>query len=267
MNGTKEVTVFEFNSQSVRSLTDEKGEPWFVAKDVCGILDLDNVAMALQRVPENHKGINSIDTLGGIQQLSTVDEPGLYRLILRSDKPAAEPFMEWVTSEVLPAIRKSGSYSVPQVDELGKVIDVRHSHIRSTQAPGGLDIRYTLDLTKVVLQPTQKSLSLLERVTGIDLSELVEELSIPPSSSAVGLVREFIDQCCRPTDESNCINLSSVYQAYQQWFKKYNYPAVLLTLRRQFSKLLQEAGYGKQKRGGMVKIFGLELVTGEPLDA
>ncbi len=267
MNGTKEVTVFTFNSQSVRSLTDEKGEPWFVAKDVCEILDLDNVTKALLRIPENHLALNLIQGEGGMRQVNTVDEPGLYRLILRSNKPEAEPFMEWVTSEVLPSIRKSGSYSVPQVDELGKVIDVRHSHIRSTQAPGGLDIRYTLDLTKVVLQPTQKSLSLLERVTGIDLSELVEELSIPPSSSAVGLVREFIDQCCRPADESDCINLSTIYEAYQQWFKKYNYPAVLLTLRRQFSRLLQEAGYGKQKRGGMVKIFGLELVAGEPLDA
>lgn len=264
MNSPQEVTVFTFDSQPVRSLSDSKGEPWFVAKDVCEILDLDNVTNALARVPENHIALNSIKGEGGLRQVNTVDEPGLYRLILRSDKPAAEPFMEWVTSEVLPSIRKSGSYAVPQMDELGKVIDVRHSHVRSTQAPGGLDIRYTLDLTKVVLQPTQKSLSVLERVTGIDLSELVEELSIPPSSSAVEIGREFIEGCCRPADQAECINLSTIYQAYQRWFKKYNYPAVLTVYRRHFSSLLQEAGYGKQKRGGMVKIFGIELVAGDP---
>ncbi len=103
-----EITRFEFNDNELRTITDDAGMTWFVARDVCSILDLENVTNALARIPDNHKGVNSINTLGGVQQMSMVDEPGMYRLILRSDKPEAEPVMEWVTSEVLPA----GQYSI-----------------------------------------------------------------------------------------------------------------------------------------------------------
>jgi prophage antirepressor-like protein len=107
------VTPFVYQSTEIRTIKKADGTVWFVAKDVCGVLGLNNVPMALVKIPEDHKGVNQIDTLGGRQKLNVVDEPGLYRLILRSDKPEAEPFMEWVTSEVLPAIRKTGTYTVP----------------------------------------------------------------------------------------------------------------------------------------------------------
>lgn len=107
-----EVTKFEFNNNEFRTVTDGEGTVWFVAKDVCSILGLDNNREALVKVPEKHKGVRRIDTLGGAQQMLTVDEAGLYRLILRSNKPEAEPVMEWVTSEVLPSIRKTGSYTM-----------------------------------------------------------------------------------------------------------------------------------------------------------
>jgi len=103
-------TPFKYGSKEVRATQDEKGNVWFVAKDVCDILGLDHVSMSLARIPDNHKGVNPIATPGGIQKMSVIDEPGLYRLILRSDKPKAESFMEWVTSEVLPQIRKYGAY-------------------------------------------------------------------------------------------------------------------------------------------------------------
>ena len=106
------VVPFYFQENEVRTITIEN-EPWFVARDVCNAIGLNNLSMALERIPESHKGVNPIDTLGGVQQMNTVDEPGLYRLILRSDKPQAEAFMEWITAEVLPAIRKSGGYLMP----------------------------------------------------------------------------------------------------------------------------------------------------------
>jgi len=98
---------FAYDRQEVRTIL-KVGEPWFVAKDVCRILGLENVAKALLRIPKCHRGVNPIHTRGGVQQMSIVSEPGLYRLTLRSNKPQAEPFMEWVTAEVLPAIRKTG---------------------------------------------------------------------------------------------------------------------------------------------------------------
>lgn len=98
---------FAYDRQEVRIVLKE-GEPWFVAKDVCRILGLDNVAKALSRIPKCHRDMNPVHTRGGVQQMSVVSEPGLYRLTLRSNKPQAEPFMEWVTAEVLPVIRKTG---------------------------------------------------------------------------------------------------------------------------------------------------------------
>jgi len=109
------IMPFEYESKQIRVVKDESGNHWWVAKDVCDILGLKNVAMALSKIPDIHKGINPIDTLGGAQNLYVIDEPGLYRLILRSDKPNADTLMEWVTSEVLPQIRKTGLYN-PLVD-------------------------------------------------------------------------------------------------------------------------------------------------------
>lgn len=114
------VVPFNFQSHEVRTV-DIGGEPWFVAKDVCGVLGLDNTTKALLKIPGGHKGVNPIQTLGGIQKMNVIDESGLYRLILRSDKPQAEPFMEWVTSEVLPAIRKTGQYIAQQQPKHGQL--------------------------------------------------------------------------------------------------------------------------------------------------
>lgn len=86
------------------------GEPWFVAKDVCEILGLNNSRMAVDRLDENMKGVSSIDTLGGTQDMTIVNEAGLYRLTFSSRKAEAERFTTWVVSEVLPSIRKTGTY-------------------------------------------------------------------------------------------------------------------------------------------------------------
>lgn len=105
--------IFE-NSQfgSIRTVMQE-GEPWFVAKDVCDVLELGNSRQALTRLDEDEKGVISTDTLGGSQEMSIVNEPGLYTLILGSRKPEAKAFKRWVTHEVLPAIRKTGRYAAP----------------------------------------------------------------------------------------------------------------------------------------------------------
>jgi prophage antirepressor-like protein len=86
-------------------------EPWFVAADVCAVLDLKNVAMAVRHLDDDEKGISNVDTLGGNQLLTIISESGFYILVLRSRKPEAKPFRRWVTGEVLPTIRKTGRYS------------------------------------------------------------------------------------------------------------------------------------------------------------
>lgn len=112
MNG---ITKFQFNDHKVRTVTGPDGEPWFVAKDVCGVLGLANSSQALTRLPSDSKGVISNDTLGGTQEFRTVNESGLYDLIFDSRKPEAKAFRHWVTSEVLPSIRKTGKYETTNI--------------------------------------------------------------------------------------------------------------------------------------------------------
>lgn len=93
------------------------GEPWFVAKDVCGALGLGNASRALDRLDDDEKGVTSINTPGGTQGVLCINEPGLYSLVLSSRKPEAKSFKRWVTHEVLPAIRRDGGYMVLREDE------------------------------------------------------------------------------------------------------------------------------------------------------
>ena len=91
------------------------GEPWFIAKDITEKLGYQNGRDALYKhVDEEDKGVAKCDTLGGVQDLSIINESGLYSLILSSKLPEAKKFKHWVTSEVLPEIRKTGGYQIPQ---------------------------------------------------------------------------------------------------------------------------------------------------------
>ena len=106
-----ELQVFDYQDKEVRTVQID-GETWFVLKDVCGILGIKSTADVFARLDEDEKGVGLIDTPGGEQKMSIVNESGLYSVILRSDKPEAKPFRKWVTSEVLPALRKTGQYQM-----------------------------------------------------------------------------------------------------------------------------------------------------------
>lgn len=89
----------------------QNGEPWFVGKDVAQALGYSQTAKAVrEHVKDNHKGMSVLDTPGGKQETTIIDEAGLYSLVMRAKTDKAEAFQEWVTSEVLPAIRKHGGY-------------------------------------------------------------------------------------------------------------------------------------------------------------
>ncbi|MEB4814601.1 DNA-binding protein [Bacillus thuringiensis] len=86
---------------------------WFVAQDVCDVLGINKQRDAYSRLDEDERGAVLVDTLGGQQNVNAINESGLYSLILRSRKPQAKAFKKWVTSEVLPSIRKHGAYMTP----------------------------------------------------------------------------------------------------------------------------------------------------------
>ena len=108
-----EIQVWNYESSEIRTVQ-VNGEPWFVLADVCKVLELSSPHKVAERLDGDEKGRNQIPTLGGVQEMAVVNESGLYTVILRSDKPQAKPFRKWVTSVVLPSIRKTGSYSVQQ---------------------------------------------------------------------------------------------------------------------------------------------------------
>lgn len=114
-----EVQTFHFNNASLRTLTDENGDPWFVAKDVCDILEIRTNSLRAILEPDEISELsndNSIDIAqnGGKSPL-IISEAGLYGLALKSRKPEAKEFKRWVTHEVLPQIRKTGGY-IPTMD-------------------------------------------------------------------------------------------------------------------------------------------------------
>ncbi|ALH46412.1 phage antirepressor [Paenibacillus larvae] len=106
-----QLQVFNFTGKDVRVIMKD-GHPWWVAKDVCDVLEIRNSRDALGRLDDDEKGVVLTDTLGGAQQLQVVNESGLYSLFLSSRKPESKKFKRWVTHEVLPAIRQTGTYSL-----------------------------------------------------------------------------------------------------------------------------------------------------------
>lgn len=102
-----------FEDKKVRFVGNWENPEW-IAQDICDILEIINVSDALSDFDEEEKGIATVYTLGGKQNLLTVKEPGLYKLLFRSRKPIAERFTGWITKEVLPSIRKTGRYSLKQ---------------------------------------------------------------------------------------------------------------------------------------------------------
>ena len=113
---TNELKIFENNTfGAIRTMT-INGDPYFVGKDVAEVLGYSNTRDALaKRVDEEDKGVANCDTLGGSQNLTIINESGLYSLILSSKLPKAKEFKHWVTSEVLPAIRKTGLYATDEL--------------------------------------------------------------------------------------------------------------------------------------------------------
>ncbi len=106
-----ELKIFENPAFGKVRVVEQGGEPWFVGKDVAAALGYSQTTKAVrEHVKDSHKGVSEIDTPGGKQQLTVIDEAGLYSLVMRSKLPQAEEFQEWVTAEVLPAIRKTGGY-------------------------------------------------------------------------------------------------------------------------------------------------------------
>lgn len=119
------IIPFDYDDKQIRVLTDEvSGEPLWVAKDVCDVLDLKDVNRSVSKLDDDEKLILKILASGQTRNMVCINESGLYSLILRSNKPEAKTFKRWITHEVLPSIRKTGSYSVSGGSEFTAVLSM-----------------------------------------------------------------------------------------------------------------------------------------------
>lgn len=105
------LSVWNYHNSEIRVI-EKDGEPWWILADVCKILELSNPSRVAERLDDDEKANFELGLSGGATNI--INESGLYSVILRSDKPQAKPFKRWVTHEVLPSIRKTGSYTTPQ---------------------------------------------------------------------------------------------------------------------------------------------------------
>ena len=109
------LTPFHYGDERLRAYEDEEGTAWFIATDVARILGYRDAGDVIRGIDEDEKGTEIVRTLGGTQTLSTISEAGLVTVLMRARVEAAKPFRRWITHEVLPSIRKTGSYSLPKV--------------------------------------------------------------------------------------------------------------------------------------------------------
>ena len=175
-----EMQTFVYSGAEVRTVQKD-GVPWFVLKDVCGVLGISKYRDVAERLDPDERGPVRVDTLGGSQEMTCISESGLYNVILRSDKPEAKPFRKWVTAEVLPAIRRSGGYIAGQNDLspaelMAKALKVAEHTLAERDARIS-----SLQVQNAIMAPKADYFDeLVERNTLTSFRDTAKELGIPP---------------------------------------------------------------------------------------
>lgn len=178
--------VFENKTFGKVRVIERNNEPWFVGKDVAEVLGYSNPRKALSdHVKGTHKGVTNCDTLGGKQQLTIIDEAGLYSLVLRSKLPAAEDFQEWVVAEVIPSIRKTGKYIAPkqQTAIQQQRVEAMLLNAKSRQSKLWLTIAEKTDIPEYKHICQQKA---AEALSGVPLLPMEEAKEITYSATDIG---------------------------------------------------------------------------------
>ena len=243
------LTPFVFDDALVRVHTDGDGNPWFVAKDVCRVLEINNHNDAVSSLDDDEKGVATTDPLssGGSQQVRIVSESGLYSLIFRSRKPEARRFRKWVTGEVLPVLRKTGAYVAPgatlpdsvkrlkasvRVSVLGATMQAARLTNLTTQAE--IDALYLHYCAMIADAPD----SVRVRLPGMPL----------PHDVTAENIRRFIDEClvvCR----GNRLRAADAYLCFRNWWRG-QFDAALPT-QKSFGNIMSDV-HDRYRRGGTV---------------
>lgn len=185
------IQIFKYENNDVRTV-EMNGEPWFVLKDACGVLGLSNHKVTAQRLDRDEVSQTYLtDSIGRKQETTVINESGLYSVILRSDKPEAKPFRKWVTSEVLPSIRKNGGYISGQ-EQLSPEELMAKALLVANKTLAERDARISeLTVQNTIMSPKAEYFDeLVDRNTLTNFRETAKELGI----SEKAFIRFLIDK-------------------------------------------------------------------------
>lgn len=217
-----DVQVFAFGNNLVRTVQ-KGGEPWWIARDVCAVLGLENSRKATADLDDDEKGVTICDTPGGPQEVTTISEPGLYSLILRSRKPEARQFRRWITHEVIPAIRRTGAYEANN-KKLTALLE-RYGNTMTAEAR-----------SRLVLA--------IAGVSGGTAPAYPYPYSSPLTAEALEGVRQFIDEVY--PDRPVKVATRDLYERYEKWCSKYHVTA--LPSKNSFAHAMGKLGYKRALR-------------------
>lgn len=166
---------FSFENQEIRVITNENGEPWFVAKEIAGALGYSDAEAMTRRLDDDEK--RNLQVVGfGPRGVTVINESGLYSAILGSTKEAAKRFKRWVTSEVLPSVRKTGGYTAPQTPD--------------QQARLGLDLLFAEKAAQMLNLPNSGKLGLLQKIENVyHLTPMLPAYAVDEGTGTTGSSR------------------------------------------------------------------------------
>ena len=217
-----ELLPFAFEDKLVRTMLDAQGEPWFVAKDVALALGYQwNGASRIAHVPEEWRRVTSVVTLrGDAQDMQILSEQGLYFFVARSDKPRALPFQKWLAGEVLPALRRTGTYTLAGQD---KAV--------GPQAPawlGSLSRVQRLHCLRLAVQARQ-----LEEPGNVEdiFLRFCGYLALPEQGTEDVPLDNFVRTCCRRDDDGS-LSAVELYREFAAWCERRGSTHAVMTYRR-----------------------------------
>ncbi len=238
-----QIMPYLFEGNRVRVALDENGNPWFVAKDVALALGYEwNGSSRIAHIPEEWRGITSVVTPSGTQEMLTLSEQGLYFFLGRSDKTAALPFQKWLAGDVLPSLRKNGCYKMPGGKKnIGENDDISLSGMNNEEleqimrrmSPKMRDkaLCYAVQMAKGRYGADVKRyfLEFCYYISGPEFTPLHDD---SPLEKAESWAREYLEEA-RRSSGIQCIKL---YTAYLEWAERENVPSITLTA---FGKMMR----------------------------
>lgn len=210
---TGALQVFDFEEQAVRVVMQD-GNPWWVARDICNVLELSNPTMALVNLDDDERAKFNLGRQG---EANIISESGLYSLIIRSDKPEAKKFKRWVTHEVIPSIRKTGRYELKkaQMPRIGRgIISAAKEILKSAGIKGN---QFTLALDRLYKHYTGESaLAVMEiELEAPDTKQILTPTEIGKelneSAKAVNKYLEAIGYQTKIADKWEATNAGEAY--------------------------------------------------------